>query len=258
VAYHDGRGFSEWTGRAARATAWAVSVGFAGLFAIAAWASVLLTVADGLLSSEPGTAARLALNAVALGLGTGTVALVYFQLTDKTVAYLDVAVPSKRGVGYVVGGAVALLALQLLVGVAFDQLGVETADHSVQQAAAGGNPEVLLLLIPAAWLVIGPGEELLYRNVIQKSLYDHFGEWGAVLVGSVAFALAHIPAYAAGASAGALVLTLLVIFLLSVVLGVAYLRTENVVVPALIHGTFDAIVFAAMYLQLTGTPQFVG
>ena len=258
VAYDDGLGFSGWTGRAARATAWAVSVGFAGLFAIAAWASVLLTVADGLLSGEPGTAARLALNAVALGLGTGTVALVYFQLTDKTVAYLDVAVPSKRGVGYVVGGAVALLALQLLVGVAFDQLGVETADHSVQQAAAGGNPEVLLLLIPAAWLVIGPGEELLYRNVIQKSLYDHFGEWGAVLVGSVAFALAHIPAYAAGASAGALVLTLLVIFLLSVVLGVAYLRTENVVVPALIHGTFDAVVFAAMYLQLTGTPQFVG
>lgn len=258
AAYDDGRGFSAWTGRAARATAWAISVGFAGLFAIAAWGSVLVTVADGVVAGEPGTAIQIALSAVALGLGTGTVALVYFRLTGRTRSYLDVGVPTKRDAGVVAAGVVALLGLQLAVGVAFQQLGVETADHSVQQAASGGNPEVLLLLIPAAWLLIGPGEELLYRNIVQKSLYDQFGEWGAVLVGSVAFALAHIPAYAAGASAGALVLTLVVIFLLSVVLGVAYLRTENVVVPALIHGTFDAVVFAAMYVQITGAPQFVG
>lgn len=257
AAYDDGRGFSEQTGRAARATAWAIGVGFAGLFAMAAWASVLLTVATGLVPGEPGTAARLALSSVALGLGTGTIALVYFRWTDETRAYLDVGVPSKRDAGYVVAGIVALLALQLLVGVALRRLGVETASHSVQEAAAGGNPEVLLLLIPTSWLVIGPGEELLYRNVIQKSLYDQFGEWGAVLIGSVAFALAHIPAYAAGASPGALLVTLVVIFLLSVVLGAAYLRTENVVVPALIHGAFDAVVFAAMYVQIAGAPQFV-
>jgi membrane protease YdiL (CAAX protease family) len=258
AAYDDGLGFSARTGRAAGATAWAIGVGFGGLLAIAAWGSVLLTVAVGLVPGEPGTTVRLGLNAVALGLGTGTVALVYFRWTDRTRSYLDVSVPSKRDVGYVVGGVVALLGLQILVGVAFDQLGVETASHSTETAASSGNPEVLLLLIPASWLVIGPGEELLYRNVIQKSLYDRFGEWGAVLIASVAFALAHIPAYAAGASAGALLLTLVVIFLLSLVLGAAYLRTGNVVVSTLIHGTFDAVVFAAMYVQLTGTPQLVG
>jgi membrane protease YdiL (CAAX protease family) len=257
TAYHDGRGFAARIGRAVTATTWAIGVGFAGLFAIAAWASVLLAAATTVLSAEPGTAVQLALSAVALGLGTGTIALVYFRLTEKTRSYLDVRITSMRDVGYVVAGVVALLGLQILVGVALDQLSVETASHSVQQTASAGNPEVLLLLIPTSWLIIGPGEELLYRNVIQKSLYDQFGKWGAVLVGSVAFALAHIPAYAAGASLGALSVTLVVIFLLSVVLGAAYLRTENVVVPALIHGTFDAVVFAAMYVQLTGTPQFV-
>ena len=41
-----------------------------------------------------------------------------------------------------------------------------------------------------------------------------------------------------------------VIFLLSLVLGVVYLRTGNTTVPALVHGTFDAVLFAAMWVSL--------
>ncbi len=37
------------------------------------------------------------------------------------------------------------------------------------------NPDVLLLLIPASFLLIGPGEELLFRGVVQGRLRDYFG-----------------------------------------------------------------------------------
>ncbi|WP_435176577.1 CPBP family intramembrane glutamic endopeptidase [Halorussus sp. AFM4] len=252
AAYGDGRGLPESLGAAVKATAWGLSVGFAGLFAIAAWASVLVSVLAGLVPGDPGTTAQLAISALALGLGTGTVALIYFKWTDKTLSYLDFRLPSLRDLGYAAAGVVALFGLQMVVGVVFTQLGLETAQHSVQQTAAGGNAQILLLLIPASWLIIGPGEELLYRNIIQKSMYGTFGEWGAVLVASVVFSLAHIPAYAAGAALPALLSTLAVIFLLSVVLGATYLLTENTTVPTIIHGTFDAVVFAAMYVQLTG------
>lgn len=252
AAYGDGRGLPASFVRAIKATAWGLTVGFLGLFAIGAWASILVTLLALASSGDIGTTTQLAVSALALGLGTGTVALIYFRWTDKTTAYLDFGLPSRRDVGYTVGGVVALLGLQIGVSLAFSELGLSTAEHSVQQSAAGGNAEILLLLIPAAFLIIGPGEELLYRNIIQKNLYDTFGDWGAVLVGSVVFALAHIPAYAAGASLVTLLNTLVVIFFLSVILGVAYLRTGNVTVSAVIHGAFDAVVFGAMYVQMTG------
>ncbi|WP_128476592.1 CPBP family intramembrane glutamic endopeptidase [Halorussus pelagicus] len=252
AAYGDGRGYPDSLRQAAKAASWSLAVGYAGLFAIAMWGSLLVTVAAGVVPGEPGTAVRLALSSVALGLGTGTVALVYFQWSDKTLAHLDFRIPSVRDVGYTVGGVVAIFALQSVISVVLTELGVGTANHNIQQTAAG-NASVLLLMIPAAWLIIGPGEELLYRNIIQNELYDTFGGWGAVVVGSVAFSLAHIPAYSAGASDFAsLASTLAVIFCLSFVLGATYLKTDNVTVPALIHGTYDAVVFGAMYLQLSG------
>lgn len=252
AAYGDGRGVPQSVGRALKAVGWSLGVGFAGLFAITVWTSVLWGLASGLLSGEPGTTYRLALGAVALGLGTGTVALVYFRWTDRSLSYLDFRMPNARDVGYFVTGIVGLFALQVAVSVVFSQLGASTANHSVEQAAQSGDADVLLLLIPASWLIIGPGEELLYRNIIQKSLYDTFGEWGAVVVASVVFALAHILAYASGATLVALFNTLLVIFFLSLILGGTYLKTDNLTVSAAIHGTFDAVVFAAMYVQITG------
>ena len=255
AAYGDGRGLSDRLRRGVAAVVQSFVLGFSGLFAITAWGVVLLSFATAVVPGEPSTTVRLGLGAVALGLGTGTVALVYFRLTDTPLSYLDFRTPTMRDLGYVAVGVVALFGLQLLVSVAFTELGLTTADHSVEQATTDGNATVLLLLIPASWLIIGPGEELLYRNIIQKSLYDTFGEWGAVFVGSVVFALAHIPAYAAGASLPALANTLAVIFLLSLILGATYLRTENLTVSALIHGTFDAIIFAALYVQATGSPS---
>jgi membrane protease YdiL (CAAX protease family) len=252
AAYGDGRGLPESLGRALKAAGWGLTVGFSGLFAIAAWASILVSLFAELVPGEPGTASQLAISALALGLGTGTIALIYFRWTDKTLSYLDFRLPTKRDIGYIVGGVVAIFALQMVISVLLRQLGIETASHSVEQAAAGGNAEVLLLLIPASWLIIGPGEELLYRNIIQKDLYGTFGDWGAVLVGSCVFAFAHIPAYAGGATdLASLASTLAIIFGLSLVLGTTYLLTDNLTVPTVIHGTFDAIVFGAMYVQMT-------
>jgi membrane protease YdiL (CAAX protease family) len=43
-----------------------------------------------------------------------------------------------------------------------------------------------------------------------------------------------------------------VAFVLALVLGVAYEYSDNLVVPALIHGTYNAIQFANAYLSATG------
>lgn len=254
AAYGDGRGLSSRVGVIARAFGRSLALGFAGLLAIAVWVNVAVVVASSLVAGELDQLHQLALGAVALGLGTGTVALLYFRLTDRSLSYLDFKLPTLRGLGYVVGGTAVLFVLLWVLSVLFAELGVSTSSHSVEQAAREGDPTILLWLIPASWLIIGPGEELLYRNIIQKSLYDNFSEPAAVVMASVVFALVHIPAYAAGATLLSLLNTLLVIFTLSLVLGTVYLRTGNVTISALVHGTFDAVIFAAMYVQLTGAP----
>ncbi|MDX1746625.1 MAG: CPBP family intramembrane glutamic endopeptidase, partial [Halobacteriales archaeon] len=147
---------------------------------------------------------------------------------------------------------VAIVALNLGLSLAIQQFGLESASHSIVQSAQS-SPEVLLVLVPLSYLVIGPGEELLYRNVVQKSLYGAFSRPGAVIVGSVVFAAVHVFAFSGpGQSALATLNTLAVVFVLSLVLGAVYEQTENVVASALVHGTFDAIAFAATYVQLTG------
>ena len=253
AAYGDGRGFPRNVGEAAKAVGWSLFVALSGLVATFVWSSVLVSLTAAVVPGTPGQMERYVLGSVALGLGAATVAVVFIRTTDETPAFLDFRVPSRRGLGYVVGGIGALLAILMAMSFALSHLGVSTASHSIERAAREGNAEMLLFVVVASWLFIGPGEELLYRNIIQKSLYGTFGEWGAVVVASGVFALGHFLAYWSPNLVRTLV-SLVVVFTLSLLLGAVYLRTENTTVPAVIHGTFDAIVFASLYISITGGP----
>ena len=253
LAYADGRGVGrDRLAAMASRTVTGTSLGLAGLLAILAWSVVVGVGYRTLAGVEVDAAAGAILSSLALGLGTGTVAWAYLEATDRGLGFIELRRPNLRDAGVVVAGLVVLLVLNIAIATGFDALGLESARHGLVDVARE-DPELLLVLIPLSLLVIGPGEELLYRNVIQKSLYEAFSRSGAVVVASAIFAAAHIPAYSApGSSALAVLNTLAVIFALSVVLGVAFERTRNLLVPALIHGSFNAIAFAATYVELVG------
>lgn len=189
-----------------------------------------------------------------VGFGAGLVLLAAAVLRRRETGwdYVDARVPTLRDLGYAVAGTVALLALATAIGLAFTEVGLPTAESSIEQEARGmDNPVFLLVLVPLSWLVIGPGEELVFRNLVQKSLYERFSPAGAVVVASVIFAAVHVPQYY-NPNPVAMLSTLAVVFALSLLLGWTYLRTGNLVVPVLIHGTFNALQFALLYLRLTG------
>ena len=229
----------------------AAGIGFGGLLAIVAWSVVV----GGLVRSAAGEvtpAMGAALSAVALGLGTVTVAWLYLSWTDRGLDFVDLRRPTRRDAAFVVGGIAVLVGLNLAISRVFEALGLAAARHTIFDVAQE-DPGLLLVLIPLSLLLIGPGEELLYRNVVQKSLYGAFSRPAAVVVASTVFAAAHVPAYSSAGSTAVTVLnTLVVVFVLSVVLGVVFERTRNVAVSALVHGSFNAIAFAATYAQLVG------
>lgn len=168
--------------------------------------------------------------------------------------YLDVRWPTRRDWGYLVGGFVGLFAVAVAAETAVRAVGLPVAQLQVTEYVVAGRladqPWVLLAMIPIMLLLVGPVEELLFRNLLQKSLYGRLSSAGAVVLASVIFALWHVPALY-GASATAVVVALGLITLTGLILGWLYLRTRSVVVPAAVHGLLNAVGLAFLYLSLS-------
>ncbi len=160
--------------------------------------------------------------------------------------------PSLRDVGVAVGGFVGSFSLLIAASYVVTQTGAPTAENSVAQIGAE-NPEVLLLLIPAAFIFIGPGEEILFRGVVQSRLREAFSPWVAIPVASVIFGAVHFVALT-GAAPGRIV-TIGILSALTLVFGAAYEYTDNLVVPAFIHGAYDAVLFASLYVFVVYGPE---
>lgn len=224
----------------------ATAIGVGGLL----FAFLLTYAVIGLFGALLPTALQNAASTVVFSVGLGIVAAAYALRQPAGLRYFDVRVLGRRDWIYVVGGLVGMFAVLVVGGVASQWLGLPSTEHGLIEQAQT-DPGILLPLVPLSLLAIGPGEELLNRNVVQKHLYDAYTRYGAVLVATLVFTVIHVPAYAGSATPAALFVTLVRLFLVSLVLGAVYERTDNVVVAALVHGGFDAIQFGAAYVFIT-------
>lgn len=234
-----------------RATGVMGLVGLGGLVAMVVWQVVLLIPV--FLIRQPASIEDiplfdlLVISMLSLGLGMGTAAAIYFLFTSRDWSFIDLAIPSFRDVGWIVLGTVGLFTALILLNLISAVLQLPEVDHGIIQDLEGEDPAILLwLLVPASILIIGPAEELLFRNIIQKSLYDYFPAGSAIVVTSLLFGVVHIPAYGGSPQA---VIPVVAVFVLSLLLGWIYHRTGNILVPAIIHGLYNAIQFLLLYVQ---------
>lgn len=220
--------------------------GYAFAAVVVGVASLLLIVAGIPLTERP-TLLLAVSTVMGQGVAFGGFALAYLRYTDRSLDFINVRVPTLRDVAWSVGGLLALLAGLVAISVAFGLLGVESATNTVEQYGEQ-DPRAFLFLIPMSFLFIGPGEELLYRGVVQSRLREVFGPGVAIGVASLIFAVIHVFSLQ-GQGKLAYLATL---FVLSLILGVAYESTENLVVPSLVHGAFNAVQFYSLYVTATG------
>ncbi|WP_020220892.1 CPBP family intramembrane glutamic endopeptidase [Halarchaeum acidiphilum] len=227
--------------------AWAVGVvAFVAVVGLLAGTLVQLVVTSVASAFDPPTALRLAVAQAGFALALAFTALGYVVVTRRPLTYFDVRL-DRRDALWAAGGLLATFVVLAVTGALASALGVGGAMHS-SVAEIRATPWLGLWLVPVSLLLVGPGEELLMRNVVQKRLYRAFSRRGAVVVGGLVFALVHLPAYATGgADAAALAVTLARLCCVSLVLGVVYERTDSVVASALAHGAYDAIQFGALF-----------
>jgi len=163
------------------------------------------------------------------------------------VAYLGVRRPSLKEIGIVIGSWALILVAITVVSAVIQQLGTETASNQSAELAMQ-NPAIIPLLIAASFLVIGPSEEILYRGVVQGRLRETLSPAPAILIASAIFAAVHVMALTGGIS-GRLT-TVAILFFPSLVFGAVYEYTENLVVPALLHGLHNAVIFTILYITI--------
>lgn len=219
-------------------------------------ASILWTIPFREVARVPGlaltTSSQLMMNYIALVLGAVTIGLLYFRVSDKSIDYIDIHIPHKRQLAIIIGGTLALLLAFFAIGAGTSFFGgAEASEHSMQQTVSNGNvdPQFILVMIPISFLVIGPSEEFIFRNLVQKRLYEDFSKTASVILASGIFALIHFPTYATGAFSEILI-SLGSVFIFSVILGTAYAWSKNLLIPAVMHGTYNAVIFANWYTAL--------
>jgi membrane protease YdiL (CAAX protease family) len=184
------------------------------------------------------------------GVAFPAVAAGYFTLRERSLlAFLPIAVPSAREVGIILAGWVGTF---LLVGVGASVVtalaGSPPAENTAGQTAIE-NPEFIPVLIVLVFLLNAPGEELLFRGVIQGLLRERFGPVAAILLATATFAPIHI--FALVGSLQAALVTITILAIPSIVFGTVYELTDNLVVPTLVHGLFNATLFGGLYVVAT-------
>ena len=165
----------------------------------------------------------------------------YLAITDQW-DLVPVSKPTLRTAGVVPVVAVGLYGIQIGLLLLLREFGLQTGQNPATMAA--GDPVAYYLaMIAVSVLVVGPAEELLFRGVIQGGLRRSFGAAPAILIASVLFGLLH---FGVGGSLIERVAYMGVTVLLGALLGLLYERTGNIVIPALAHGLYNAIIFGAL------------
>jgi membrane protease YdiL (CAAX protease family) len=219
---------------------------------------VALSAVGVALQSAVGYAASTLVQGIAFVL----VVLGYMHYADHP-RLLDVRWPSLsnlgrtlRDVGWVTGGFVVLFVASQAVGLALQQFGLAPGTNRVVDAVRA-DPTLALYLIVLSFLATGPGEETLFRGGVQGVLRRVLSPVGAVVGSSALFGLAHVTAIVAASGAGGVWGYVVSTFVLGLVLGALYEYTDNLLIPILVHGAYNAVLFVQLYLVETSSLGFL-
>lgn len=225
------------------------AVGLAGAGLVAAFVVTLaVALVVGALGIQLGLVGSVVLTlALTAGVAFGGVSAIYLAYRGRGPSAVGIRWLSVRDLAWIGGGYLLALGSALVISLVVGAAGGEPAPNQLSELGFEA-PALLLLLVPVSLLLIGPGEELLFRGVVQGRLREAFGPVAAVLLSSAIFAGSHFLALVGSASAR--LTTIAVLFFPALVLGAAYERTGNLVVPALIHGLYNATLAVLLFVAL--------
>mgnify|MGYP000091375416 CR=1 FL=1 len=144
-------------------------------------------------------------------------------------------IPTRADLGWTALALAGSLSLLVVVFV-LDAVGVPVSENAVSEVRLA-HPVLSLYLVPVALFFVGPGEELVFRGVVQGIFRRAYGENTGILLGALVFGAFHLLAITGPGQ----FVYVGVAALIGALYGYAYERTGNVVVVILAHGGHDAV-----------------
>jgi membrane protease YdiL (CAAX protease family) len=144
-------------------------------------------------------------------------------------------------------GNLRLWAIFLVVGVLMAYLfsNIEYAIISPQALVPQIDLSYLLILGFIMLFFVGFGEELMFRAILQRRLQTRIGIWGGIVLASFLFAAMHSVYFS--------FVYLIYVFIVGMILGIAYYKTKSLGFVSLIHGSINIFLFSFLpygYLRL--------
>jgi len=173
----------------------------------------------------------------------------------EMVSYLGIRRPSILESVIAAIGPMLVIVTVLVVSSLVLLVGPEPAPNQGAQTTLE-NPSIIPVMIAAMLLVVGPCEELLFRGVIQSRARETLSAFPAILLAASVFAPAHIVSVTGGASA--VLTTISILFVPSLIFGAVYEYTENLVVVAVMHGVYNSLLLTIAYIAITYGPEMEG
>jgi len=216
-----------------------------GALTICAFVALVLMLVPVLLVPV-GQTGRLLLTYSIPELGFAAIGLLFLVVIGEDRSFIDIDRPTASDATFTAIASVLLAGFNLLVHWAFATAGFSTASRF--SMPSGIDPVLLLAgLSVVLVMIVGPSEELFFRGVVQRYLDEDLSRLGAYAWTSVIFAAFHLPAVA-GTDGGLPQYVLVggILFVVSMSLGWLYDRTRNLLVPAMVHGIYNVLVFASL------------
>lgn len=122
------------------------------------------------------------------------------------------------------------------------------------------QPPLQILFFVLCMLSVGIAEELTFRGLITRILYEHYGQtrlgmWLSILFSSLLFGLMHLTNAVSGAESGGVLVQVAAAMCLGICLGAIYLRTGSLWTVSLLHGFMDFCGLLTSGIFQTGSPM---
>jgi membrane protease YdiL (CAAX protease family) len=248
---------SDWTQVATEARQPAVAIATSVLLGSVALlvgllcASIAYSFINSVYTVETGTLSWNLVSTIVTYTGVAAVGAAFLSRHGLSLSYVRLRRPTRRDTALTVGALLGLIGVSVGLVQLLNALDISYASHATGDRIAE-NPQLALLFIPVSILVVGPAEEFLYRGVIQTRLREVFDTVPTVLLASLVFASIHLLAYANQDVTATLVTLLFVLFPLGLILGATYEYADNLAVPIVAHGVYNAFNYAAQYIEAVG------
>lgn len=166
-------------------------------------------------------------------IGTLYLKLIYPDNPFKKIKFKN----NPKNPQYTLALAITILIISTAITYIATNLGIPIAENTIQQYL--NNTTGIIIFVILSMTIVGPTEEYFYRGIIQQRLKDQYTPTQAILLTSIIFSLIHAGSMT-GEPKGQLIY-FITIFIGALLFGYGYEKTQNLAVPIIAHGIYNAI-----------------